>query len=71
MKIDPTYQIILTSKSWPLALPMVNEQGVPIGLAHYESYRDAASTRKIYYVFEGKRFRLVKKVVNNEALDSG
>lgn len=65
MKIDPNYQIILTDKSWPLALPMVNDQFEPIGLAVYEYYVSDPTTREIYYTFNGKRFKLIRKIAES------
>lgn len=65
MKIDPTYTLILTDKSWPLAIPLVDHNGTPIGQADYVYYNDQGDQREIFYTFEGKKFKLVKKVVTD------
>ncbi len=62
MKIDPNQDLMLSLKSWPLALQLVNDAGDPIGLAHYDRYVDADSTkREIYYNYGSKQLKLIVK----------
>lgn len=69
MKLDPNFTYILNKVSWPLALPLVNGDSTPCGIAVY-AYRceycllsDHSEHAFIYYVLENKWFKLRCKLV--------
>ena len=68
VRIDPNQNLLLSQKSWPLALQLVDTAGTPVGIAHYTQYVDHyldGSTnwleRNIYYSFQDKRLCLIVK----------
>ena len=58
MKIDPTYlpqlRYMLSKISCPLAIPILDDQDQPLGLAMYTERKQGV----VYYTIGGKKFAL-------------
>jgi hypothetical protein len=64
MKLDPSFKYYLSSVAWPYALPLIDDNSTPVGLALY-AYRceycmlaDHKEYHYVYYVCENKWFKL-------------
>jgi hypothetical protein len=61
VKSDPSMPLIVTNKSWPLAIQLVDENDQPIGIAEYQS----RNANGITYKWQDRTFILRPKGQND------